>query len=481
MRASRSLRTAVRAALSFGGLSLGALALGLSAVPASAQTASVQTPQDALSVSVSKGTLVRLDRPAASVFIADPKIADVQVRSPQLVYVLGVGAGETTLYAMDSGDRVIYSASVHVSSNIEQVRNLLKAALPEAKITAEPFNGMIMLTGTAPSPEAVAESERLVKQLLGDKQVVINQVRTATPVQVNLQVKIAEVSRTLLKEVGVNIATQDATGGFLFGLWQGRNAINITEQGYEFLTREGTNTIGLAGNVFGLNAAAAIDALAEEGLVTVLAEPNLTALSGEMASFLAGGEFAIPMPAEDGRVLIEYKQYGVGLAFTPTVMSDNRIALRVRPEVSELSQAGAINVNGISVPGLTTRRAETTVELGSGQSFMIAGLLRNTTGQDVSKTPLLGDLPILGALFRSDRFRRNETELVIIVTPYLVTPVNAKDIRLPTDGYKAPSDLERWLLGKTFTQSNPPAPAAVSAQPHQPAAAPGFSFQGDVK
>lgn len=481
MRASRSLRTAARAALSLGGLSLGALALGVSAAPAYAQNASIQTPQDALTVSASKGTLVRLDRPAASVFIADPKIADVQVRSPQLVYVLGVGAGETTLYAMDSADRVIYSASVHVSSNIEQVRSLLKAALPEASITAEPFNGMIMLTGTAPSPEAVAESERLVKQLLGDKQVVINQVRTATPVQVNLQVKIAEVSRTLLKEVGINIATQDSTGGFLFGLWQGRNAINITDQGYEFLTREGMNTIGLAGNVFGLNAAAAIDALAEEGLVTVLAEPNLTALSGEMASFLAGGEFAIPMPAEDGRVLIEYKQYGVGLAFTPTVMSDRRIALRVRPEVSELSQAGAITVNGISVPGLTTRRAETTVELGSGQSFMIAGLLRNTTGQDVSKTPLLGDLPILGALFRSDRFRRNETELVIIVTPYLVTPVNAKDIRLPTDGYKAPSDLERWLLGKTFSQSTPPAPATVSAQPHQPASAPGFSFQGDVK
>lgn len=481
MRASRSLRTAARAALSLGGLSLGALALGVSAAPAYAQNASIQTPQDALTVSASKGTLVRLDRPAASVFIADPKIADVQVRSPQLVYVLGVGAGETTLYAMDSADRVIYSASVHVSSNIEQVRSLLKAALPEASITAEPFNGMIMLTGTAPSPETVAESERLVKQLLGDKQVVINQVRTATPVQVNLQVKIAEVSRTLLKEVGINIATQDSTGGFLFGLWQGRNAINITDQGYEFLTREGMNTIGLAGNVFGLNAAAAIDALAEEGLVTVLAEPNLTALSGEMASFLAGGEFAIPMPAEDGRVLIEYKQYGVGLAFTPTVMSDRRIALRVRPEVSELSQAGAITVNGISVPGLTTRRAETTVELGSGQSFMIAGLLRNTTGQDVSKTPLLGDLPILGALFRSDRFRRNETELVIIVTPYLVTPVNAKDIRLPTDGYKAPSDLERWLLGKTFSQSTPPAPATVSAQPHQPASAPGFSFQGDVK
>ena len=480
MRASRSLHAAL-----FTALALGGFLVGSAAAPARAQAAAIQTPQDTLTVSASKGTLVRLERPAASVFIADPRIADVQVRSPQLVYVLGVAAGETTLYAMDSADRVIYSASVQVSSNIEQVRSLLKAALPQADITAEPFNGMIMLSGVAPSPEAVGEAERLVKQLLGDKQVVINKLRSPTPVQVNLQVKIAEVSRSLLKQVGVNIAAQDTTSGFLFGLWQGRNAIRITDQGYEFLVREGTNTIGLAGNLFGLNAAAAIDALAEEGLVTVLAEPNLTALSGEMASFLAGGEFAIPMPAEDGRVLIEYKQYGVGLAFTPTVMSNNRIALRVRPEVSELSQAGSINVNGISVPGLTTRRAETTVELGSGQSFMIAGLLRNTTGQDVSKIPVLGDLPILGALFRSDSFRRNETELVIIVTPYLVTPMDAKDIRLPTDGYKAPSDLERWLLGKSFTQSPPPAAntsgRAVPAPAAAAAPAPGFSFQGDAQ
>lgn len=486
MRASHSLRRAVFAALSLSASCAGTLALSGAGAPAHAQDAAIQNAQGALTVSVSKGTLVRLERPAASVFIADPKIADVQVRSPQLIYVLGVGAGETTLYAMDSADRVVYSASVHVSSNIEQVRSLLKAALPQADIAAEPFNGMIMLTGTAPSPEVVAESEHLVKQLLGDKQVVINKVRTATPVQVNLQVKIAEVSRSLLKQVGVNVATRDSTGGFLFGLWQGRKAIEITEQGYEFLVNEGTNTIGLAGNLFGLNAAAAIDALAEEGLVTVLAEPNLTALSGEMASFLAGGEFAIPMPAEDGRVLIAYKQYGVGLSFTPTVMSNNRIALRVRPEVSELSQAGSITVNGISVPGLTTRRAETTVELGSGQSFMIAGLLRNTTGQDITKVPVLGDLPILGALFRSDSFRRNETELVIIVTPYLVSPMETKDVRLPTDGYKAPTDLERWLLGKTFTQSSPPATSTASAQPvssakSSAAAAPGFSFQGDVQ
>jgi len=481
MRASRSLHTGILAALAWGGLAAG-LTLG---APAAARAASVQDTQESLSLEVSKGTLIRLDRPTNGVFIANPKIADVQVRSPHLIYVLGVNPGETSFYAMDAKDQVIYSANVHVSSNIEQVRSLLKAAMPESSITAEPFNGMIMLTGTAPTPEAVGEAENLVKQLLGEKQVVINKVRTATPVQVNLQVKIAEVSRTLLKDLGINVATQDGTGGFLFGLWQGRsNGIEFNNGVVKFTIPEGTNTIGMAGRLFGMNAAAAIDALAEEGLVTVLAEPNLTALSGEMASFLAGGEFAIPMPAEDGRVLIEYKQYGVGLAFTPTVMADNRIALRVRPEVSELSQAGAITVNGISVPGLTTRRAETTVELGSGQSFMIAGLLRNTTGQSVSKLPVLGDLPILGALFRSDSFQRNETELVIVVTPYLVKPMNAKDVHLPTDGYKAPSDLERWLLGKSFVQSAPPAagqPAAGAPAQPEGAAAPGFSFQGNAQ
>lgn len=478
MRASRTLRTALASALALGGLTLGG-----AAAPALAQAAAVQTPQDSLALSAGKGTLLRLERPAASVFIADPKIADVQVRSPQLVYVLGVGAGETTLYALDSADRVIYSARVQVTSNMEQVRSLLKAALPQADITAEPFNGMIMLSGVAPTPEAVGEAEELVKKLLGDKQVVINRIRTATPVQVNLQVKIAEVKRTLLKELGVNIATSDGTGGFKFGLFQGRDAIKFGEDGVTISRRDGTNTIGLAGNLFGLNAAAAIDALAEEGLVTVLAEPNLTALSGEMASFLAGGEFAIPMPAENGRVLIEYKQYGVGLAFTPTVMSNNRIALRVRPEVSELDQAGAISVNGISVPGITTRRAETTVELGSGQSFMIAGLLSNSSGQAMTKVPLLGDLPILGALFRSDSFRRNETELVIIVTPYLVMPTDAKNIRLPTDGYKTPSDLDRWLAGSSFTPATSPAPATpqTPVAAAGPLPAPGFSFQGDAQ
>jgi pilus assembly protein CpaC len=192
----------------------------------------------------------------------------------------------------------------------------------------------------------------------------------------------------------------------------------------------------------------ALDALAEEGLVNVLAEPNLTALSGETASFLAGGEFPIPIDSDEDGLEIEFKEFGISLAFTPTVLSSNRISLRVRPEVSDLSEKGAITINGLTIPALATRRAETTVELGSGQSFAIGGLLSTDIENAISKYPGIGDLPVLGALFRSSRFRSNETELVILVTPYLVRPVDEPVMAAPTDGYKAPSDIERILMGR---------------------------------
>jgi len=216
---------------------------------------------------------------------------------------------------------------------------------------------------------------------------------------------------------------------------------------------------------------------AGDGLVTILAEPNLTALSGETASFLAGGEYPIPVSQALGSVTIEYRQYGVGLAFTPIVLADGRISMRVRPEVSELSNEGAVKLNDFLVPALTTRRAETTVELGSGQSFMIAGLLRNTNTNNVNKAPFLGDLPILGALFRSTNFKRSETELVIVVTPYLVRPTSGR-LALPTDGYRAPTDVQQMIEGQTFVgQSGPvqapsPAPSAAAGA----AAAPGFKL-----
>jgi pilus assembly protein CpaC len=194
---------------------------------------------------------------------------------------------------------------------------------------------------------------------------------------------------------------------------------------------------------------ASLNLMEASGRATILAEPTLTALSGETATFLAGGEFPIPIAQSLGSVSVEYKQYGVGLAFTPTVLADGRISMRVRPEVSELSDQGSVRMNNFVVPALTTRRAETTVELGSGQSFVIGGLLRNTGNNSVDKAPWLGDLPILGALFRSNSFRRQETELVIVVTPYLVRPVSDSQIALPTDGFRNADDLKRVLLDKS--------------------------------
>ena len=225
------------------------------------------------------------------------------------------------------------------------------------------------------------------------------------------------------------------------------------------------------GRFLGLDIGAALDLAENEGLVTTLSQPNLTALSGETAEFLAGGEFPIPLSQGLGTTTIEYKNYGVSLAYTPTVLANGRISMRVRPEVSELSSQGAVVFEGFQIPALVTRRAETTVELGSGQSFMIAGLLSNNATNTIDKAPGLGNIPILGNLFRSTTYRKGETELVIVVTPYLVKPVDANDIHLPTDGFRKPDEFQR-LLG--FQQSDGvsggerPKPRAVETAPGEP-------------
>jgi pilus assembly protein CpaC len=507
----------------------GALAVGLAVVllattsTALAQQGTViEAAENGIALGVGKGTLVRLPRPVSDVFVANNKIADVQVRSPSQIYVFGIGGGETTIYASDAAGRVVYSTNVRVAQNIDQIKSMLGMTMPAAAIEVTPMNGMVLLTGTVANPSEVEEATRLTQAFVGDKTVVVTKLKTAMPVQVNLQVKIAEVSRGLLKEFGVNLLSQDKTGGFMFGISRGRNigsfvpsdlstfpkldasslfglpagtlSLPFDPSSGQFLfggsdfkavnPATSSTTFNLVGRLFGLDIASAIDVLEQDGVVSVLAEPNLTALSGETASFLAGGEFPIPTLDGNGAVNVEFKEFGVGLAFTPTVLDGNRIAMRVRPEVSELTDEGAVRLNNFTIPALTTRRAETTVELGSGQSFMIAGLLRNRTNSSTDKTPLLGDLPIIGALFKSDRFQRNESELVIVITPYLVKPVGAGQIKLPTDGYQAPTDLQRWLLGKTFegknasTRPSPKVvpPAGSSPAPAASAPAPGFSL-----
>ncbi len=423
-------------------------------------------------VNTGRGRLVTLARPMTDLFVADDTIADVQVRSPTQLYLFGKKTGETTISATTKGGAVVYAATVRVGNNLDSVQQMLGLAMPEAQVVATPMNGLILLTGTVLAPEDAAEAERLVQAFVGDSTKVLSRLKTATPLQVNLQVRIAEVTRSFIKNIGVNLLTQDRGGsGIQFGSTTGSPGTityNPTTgaKTSTYATGAQRTTLGLAGNLLGLDLLATIDLGETTGQVTTLANPNLTALSGETGTFLAGGEVPIPVAQALGTSTVEYKQYGVSLAYTPTVLSDGRISLRVRPEVSQLDYSNAVTLNNTRVPGLTTRRTETTVELGSGQSMVISGLLSNSHNNSYDKTPGLSNLPIIGALFRSNAFQRNETELVIVITPYLVKPVNnASDIALPTDGARAPGDLDRVLLGTLSASGGGKRPVPTVAPP----------------
>ena len=417
-----------------------------------------------VSLESSKGTLLRLPASASNVFIADPTIADVQVKSPSLVYVYGKKPGETVFYAVTDADRVIANMTVRVTHNLSSLRNQIRAVAGESPVTVNTVDSSLIIQGSVANPVQAEEIRRLSARFSADAESIINQLRVTQPNQINLRVRIAEVSRETLKQFGFNWDAVLTSGQILFGVATGNPvaaALPAATAGSFLTRRTSPNSQNTVNNVFGsfngknLDLNGLIDALGTEGLVTVLAEPNLTALSGETASFLAGGEFPIPVPQGQNTITIEFKKFGVGLAFTPTVLDGGRISMRVRPEVSQLTTTGSITLGGFNIPALTTRRAETTIELGSGQSFAIAGLLQNNTNQDISRTPFLGDLPVLGTLFRSDRFRRNETELVIIATPYMVRPVSARDLASPTDGLVPPNDFERIIGGQNYRRQLP--------------------------
>ena len=461
-------------------LSAALIALPAALVPATAvlHAQGVTSPSRTVTISIGRGELITVPGRMADVFVADEKVADVQVKSTNQLYVFGKSGGETTIYASNAKGDVVWSANVRVGTNLDTIDQMLNMAMPDARVNVSTMNGTVLLTGTIGAPEDAAEAERLVKAFVGDKTNVISRLKMATPLQVSLHVKFAEVSRSLVKNIGVNLTTVDGSGGIKFGVGQGRaigqtfttdrrlpfavGAGNIAVNGYipdptgatnELVQAAGTGisaaaggtTLSGMGRLLGLDLLGALDAGETLGLVTTLSEPNLTALSGETAEFLAGGEYPIPIPQGIGVTTIEFKKYGVSLAYTPTVLANGRISIRVRPEVSELSSTGALKLDSVEIPALTVRRAETTVELGSGQSFMIAGLLSNNAQNSLTKMPGAGDIPILGSLFRSTNYRKGETELVIVVTPYLVNPVNANDIVLPTDGFQSPNDLQRLL------------------------------------
>jgi pilus assembly protein CpaC len=494
------------------GTALAALAASIAVAPApaaaqpKAYTSGTYSPTNQVLLSVGEGQMINLPRSVASIWTSNPKVADVYVNNSRQINVYGKEAGQATVIATAADGSVVYGANVRVNQNISSINEILRQTMPESNIDVRTIGQVAVINGTVASPEDAAQAEMLVRAALNPgvdvtKQdavlqiVPVNRLKVATPLQVTLKVRIAEINRSVLKQMGVNLLATDPTSGFKFGLAQGGGiflpAPGADTKGAGTVIRNAIgSTLSGSGKLFGLDLISSLDIAANDGVVTMLAEPNLTALSGETASFLAGGEFPIPVSQSLGAVTIEYKQYGVGLAFTPVVLGDGRISMRVRPEVSQLSDAGSVTLNGYVVPALTTRRAETTVELGSGQSFMIAGLLQNSANNSINKAPFLGDIPVLGALFRSTKFQKQETELVVIVTPYLVRPVSTQ-LATPVDGHRVPDDVQRDFLGQSYmgngvvptmngaqypTSAGSPAPTAAALPATATAPAPGFKL-----
>jgi len=421
------------------------MSLSLALAPACAYAGpQVVAPNGQLiSLASGKGVILRLDRPAGNIFVADPKIADIQVKSPTIIYLVGKAAGTTTLFALDKQDNVLINSPIEVHADAADLQRALNQLVPGNQIQANPVDNSIVLKGDIKSPAQGADIQQIAARYVPDPKQLVNDMQLVAPNQVSLHVRVVEISRAALKELGV---TWSATGT--------RTTAAPTYNGT--LTSTGAATIGAtAANLLGFaytsgplastKISATLDALETQNLATVLAEPNLTAISGQKASFLAGGEFPVPVPQSgtggSAVVTIDYKKFGVSLAFLATILNDGRINLHVAPEVSQIDTSTAITVAGVSVPGVKTRRAETTVELASGQTFAIGGLIQNNVSQNINKIPWLGDVPILGQLFRSEAFQRNESELVILVTPYLVKPVNGP-MATPLDGLQTPTDAD---------------------------------------
>ena len=423
-----------------------ALLAAFAAMPASALEI-IDSSGGQIYVEVGKGRLLRLDEAPATVFLANPKIADIQFKSTRLVYIVGNAIGETSLYALDKKDRILLNRKIVVGYDLGQLEAAINLLIPDSGIKASMVQNTLILDGVVSSPAKAEAVRELAKSYIGKGSRLLNRIKVSMPNQVNLRVLIAEVNRSVVKTLGFEFLGLGNDGFIGTALLSGNfNVIG------EITKSVGPFDLGLF-----------FEALESEGLIKALAEPNLTALSGETASFLAGGEFPVAgqRDPDTGVIPIEFKPFGVSLSFTPTLLGENRISLKVRPEVSQISSTGGVIIDGVPVPALTTRRAETTVELGNGESLAIAGLLQRNDQNDVSRVPGLGDIPILGALFRSESYRRNETELLIVVTPYIVKPT-AERIALPTDGHEPANDYDRYVTGIPYRDTHGSLPDRVA-------------------
>jgi pilus assembly protein CpaC len=440
-------------------------------------------------VPINRSELVTTSSDMSEVIITDPDVADVFVHGKRKVSVIGKAIGQTTLRVFDADHKLLRSMDVSVTYDLPAVRRALREYLPNERIGVSMINTRMALTGTISSAEAAGTAIEIAEEfvrgkLIGDQansrkkfvegndvtagevSPIINLMKISAGQQVMLRIRIGEIQRSALKNLGVNLtAFNGGTSGFQLGTGAGRFG-NVTGDvpvfgAGQFAFSEASDAFGIGrvtGEVAGFDLAAAVDALERDGILKVLAEPNLVALSGEEAQFLAGGEFPIPVPQQLGTTTIEYKPFGVALKFTPYVLSENRLRIQVNPEVSEISNERVIETSdGFTAPSIVTRRASTTVELAPGESFMIAGLIRDNMISQIDELPGVGEIPVLSALFRSTSFQRNETELVIAVTPYLVDPLKGSDVKLPTDDFKPASFMESIFFGAiSGTRGNNP-------------------------
>jgi len=444
----------------------GCFARAQTPAPAPAPQARPAPVHATITLSAGNGQVLHLNAQATNVFTAEPKIAEVRPASANSMFIFGVAPGTTTVAALDTSGALIGQYQVIVvPSNFDatQAAHAVGHGGVEGSIRARAQDSGVSLTGHVATPNDAERAVLAAKGAMPAEGKVDNEMRVDEPIQVSLHVRVAEMTRTLTRELGVNWSAAAALGKeAAYGVAGGTSNALATVAGVAASTVTGQYGSCCGAGTKNFDLTAVVDALSQDQLVHVLAEPNLTAMSGQPASFLVGGEFPIPVATTAatgttaGTFSVEFKQYGISLAFVPTVMSHNRISLHVRPEVSQLDKANGVtsligtNV-AVSIPALTVRRADTTVELGSGQSFAIAGLLSDQTTQITQATPGLGDIPVLGALFRSDSFNRAETELVIIVTPYIVRPVSdPAALHTPVDGYRAPNDIERILQLRTL-------------------------------
>ncbi|WP_018997998.1 type II and III secretion system protein family protein [Hirschia maritima] len=452
-----------------------------------------------LNIAQNKTAILEFEEDVDDILVANPEIADVLARSKRRIAVLAKGKGESSIIFTNAQGKEILALDVVVAGQgVTELQELINQYVPRAAIKAEFVNGAIVLAGKAPSLSDADMAIQLAQQFVVNDSPVINMVSIEGKDQVLLKVRIVEMQRTVIKQLGVNVsgsmnvgemanrtlqtAIDPVTGLVALGANGDPLQIFAPDAPWDQSVSFGTsNSLGISGESLGglrlapsynnfvgdklqSSAGLSVDMLERIGLVRTLAEPNLTALSGESAKFLAGGEFPVPAEVDDdGDVVLEFKPFGVGLGFTPVVLSESRISMRISTEVSELTNQGgyqvgggvAVNADGSTstipatvIPALKVRRADTTVEMPSGGSLVIAGLIQEQTQQAMDKVPGVGNLPVLGSLFRSREFQNDETELVVIVTPYLVDPTDPKKLRSPDDGYVSAKDSKAIFFGK---------------------------------